>query len=393
MPTPVPTVTVNPKGAQRLRKGQVWVYRQDVTDVTPGIEGGAVVHVVDSQKNPIGQAFYSQKSPLALRFLARANSGEGAADLSFFHQRLNACLERRKPWAHRNAYRLVHGEADGLPGYFVDQYVDALVVQTISEGAYKRRSEWSEYLKDMVNARIVIYRDDASGRDFEGLPREKGVLFGSGPTRVIYLEGKLKFGIDLIEDMKTGGFLDQVDNHLRLGEWARGEVLDLFSYHGGFALAAAPVADRVLAVEQDSQAVLRIQQNIARNGLSNVTTQEGNSFDVLHEFDKSGRKFDTIVLDPPGLAKRKEGVDTALRAYHELNLRALKCLRPNGLFVTCSCSGKVSREDFENVLVNAARDAKRTIQILERRGAGMDHPVLPTLPETEYLKAFFVRAL
>jgi 23S rRNA (cytosine1962-C5)-methyltransferase len=238
-----------------------------------------------------------------------------------------------------------------------------------------------------------VCRDDASGRDFESLPREVKLLHGQGEARFSYHEGENLFEVDLLGDMKTGAFLDQVDNHVRAGELARGEGLDLFSYHGGFALALSRQCDSVLAVEQDAKAAERIRSNAARNGRTHVTVDNANAFDVLRRFADTGRRFDTVVVDPPGLAKRREGVATALRAYHELNLRALKCLRPEGLLVTCSCSGKVSREAFEEMVLSAAADAKRPVQILERRGAGLDHPVLGGLLESEYLKVFFVRAL
>jgi 23S rRNA (cytosine1962-C5)-methyltransferase len=216
---------------------------------------------------------------------------------------------------------------------------------------------------------------------------------GEGSTRHTYHEGKNAFEVELLEDMKTGSFLDQVDNHLRAGELARGEALDCFSYHGGFALALARSCSKVLAVEQDEKAAAKARLNAERNGHGNVTVQQANAFDVLRQFDKEGRRFDTVVIDPPGLAKRREGVQTALRAYHELNLRALKCTAPDGLLVTCSCSGKVDRAAFEAMVLSAAADAKRAVQILERRGAGFDHPVLASLPDSEYLKALFLRVL
>jgi 23S rRNA (cytosine1962-C5)-methyltransferase len=208
------------------------------------------------------------------------------------------------------------------------------------------------------------------------------------------MEGHNRFEVDLLADMKTGSFLDQADNHLRAGELGQGEALDCFSYHGGFALAlAAGRCTRVVAVEQDKEAAERARANAAANGRSTVEVLTSNAFDVLHGYDREGKRFDTVVIDPPGLAKRREGVQTALRAYRELNLRAFKCLRPEGLLVTCSCSQKVSREAFEEVVLAAARDARRAVQVLERRGAGLDHPVLGTLPETEYLKALFLRVL
>jgi len=210
---------------------------------------------------------------------------------------------------------------------------------------------------------------------------------------VTYHEGENAYEVDLLEDMKTGGFLDQVDNHLRAGELARGEALDTFSYHGGFALALARTCKNVLAVEQDPQAAARAAENAKRNGRANVAVQQGNAFDVLRAFEKEGRRFDTVVLDPPAFAKRREGLKTALRAYRELNLRAFKLLRPGGLLVTCSCSGKVTRQAFEEMVAEAAGDARRPVALLERRGAGMDHPPLVGLTETEYLKTDYYRVL
>jgi 23S rRNA (cytosine1962-C5)-methyltransferase len=238
----------------------------------------------------------------------------------------------------------------------------------------------------------VVCRDDASGRDWEGLGREKRVLFGA-ETKVSYHEGENRLEIDLLEDAKTGSFLDQVDNHVRAGELGRGDALDTFSYHGGFALALSRSCTSVIAIEQDEGAVLRARANVERNGRKNVTVEHANAFDVLRKYQEEGRQFDTVVVDPPGLAKRKEGLEAARRAYHELNLRALKLLKPDGLLVSCSCSGKVTREIFEQILIGAAADAKRQIAVLERRGAGIDHPPLAALPQTEYLKAWFLRVL
>lgn len=389
----LPTVRVSPKGAKSLRRGNPWLYRQELTEAPKGDTPGAVVAVVDPQGNPIGQAFYARKSPLALRLLTRKSPAEESVDDAFFRHRLEASLARRSSLKGRDGLRLVHGEADLLPGLFVDRYGAGLSLQTLSEGMDARKETLARMLVELTGATHVVCRDDASGRDFEGLQREVRLLHGTGEARFSYHEGENLFEVDLLGDMKTGAFLDQVDNHLRAGELARGEALDLFSYHGGFALSLSRTCDSVLAVEQDAKAAERARENAARNGRTNVTVDNANAFDVLRKFADSGRKFDTVVLDPPGLAKRREGLATALRAYHELNLRALKCLKPDGLFVTCSCSGKLSREAFEEMVLSAAADAKRSVQILERRGAGLDHPVLGGLPETEYLKAWYVRAL
>jgi 23S rRNA (cytosine1962-C5)-methyltransferase len=386
-------VRVTQKGAQRLRQQGPWCYRQDVASAPEGLDPGAVVAVVDPQGNPIGQAFWASRSPLALRLLTREGPDRVRVDDDFWRARLQRSLERRAPLASRDACRLVHGEADLLPGLFVDRYGPALSLQALSEGADARKERFAEWLLELTSCTHAVCRDDASGRDFEGLRREVRPLRGEPPFRFAYHEGPARLEVDLLADMKTGAFLDQVDNHLRAGELAAGEALDCFSYHGGFALALARRCSKVVAVEQDAAAADRARANAAANGLGNVEVMQANAFDVLHAFDREGRKVDTVVIDPPGLAKRREGVNTALRAYRELNLRALRCLRPDGLLVTCSCSGKVTREMFEEVVLAAARDARRPVQILERRGAGIDHPALGGLPETEYLKALFVRAL
>lgn len=389
----LPAARVSLKGAKALRRGNPWLYRTEL-EAPPDVKApGTVVLVVDPQGNPIGQALYARRSPLALRLLTRKAPAEEPVDDAFFRRRLEASLARRAPLSGRDGLRLVHGEADLLPGLFVDRYGAGLSLQTLSEGMDARKESLARMLVELTGATHVVCRDDASGRDFEGLQREVRLLHGQGEARFSYHEGDNRFEVDLLGDMKTGAFLDQVDNHLRAGELARGEGLDLFSYHGGFALSLARRCDTVLAVEQDAKAAARARANAEANGRANVTVENANAFDVLKRFDTEGRRFDTIVLDPPGLAKRREGLATALRAYHELNLRALRCLKPDGVLVTCSCSGKLDRAGFEDMVLAAASDAKRPVQILERRGAGLDHPVLGGLLETEYLKALYVRAL
>jgi 23S rRNA (cytosine1962-C5)-methyltransferase len=388
-----PIVGVTLKGAQGLRKGNPWCYRTEVVSWPSSLEPGAVVDVVDPQRNPVGQAFAASKSPLALRLLTRRMAKDEPVDAAFFRRRLVASLARRRSLEGRDAMRLVHGEADLVPGLFVDRYGDGLSLQSLSEGADVRKAQWAEVLRELTHARVVVCRDDASGRDFEGLRREATLLTGEGSTTVAYHEGPNRFEIDLLRDSKTGSFLDQVDNHLLAGRLGRGEALDTFSYHGGFALALSTGCSSVLAVEQDAVAAERARANARANGRENVTVETGNAFDVLRRLADEGRQFDTVIIDPPGLAKRREGLATARRAYHELNVRAFKLVRPEGLLVSCSCSGKLSRVAFEELLLGAAGDAKRQVQVLERRGAGIDHPVLAGLPDTEYLKAWFMRVL
>jgi len=387
----LPTVRVTADAARALRHLRPWVWRKEVLEPAPA-PGGWVVAVVDPRGQPAGQALWAERSPLALRLLTRRPPSEEPVDAVWFRTRLEASIARRAR-VGRESLRLVHAEADGLPGLFVDRYRDRLVIQTLSEGMDARKEGLAAALEELTGAVQVVCRDDGSGRDFEQLPREARVLRGVRDTEVEWREGDNVFRTDLLKDMKTGAFLDQAENHLRAGELGRGRALDAFSYHGGFALALAGRCDSVLALEQDPVAATRLGENVRRNHRQNVEAREANAFDVLHQLDRDGERFDTVVLDPPGLAKRKEGPRTAMRAYRELNVRALRLLRPGGLLVTCSCSGKVKPPDFEEMLLGAADDVRRPIQILERRGPAADHPALGGLPETEYLKAFFVRPL
>lgn len=389
---PPPSVRVSAEGARALRHVRPWVWRKDILE-PPDAPGGSVVAVVDPRGQPAGQALWAARSPLALRLLTRRAPAEERVDAGWFRARMEASIGRRAVFG-REALRLVHGEADGLPGLFVDRYRDRLVLQTLAEGMDARKEVLAAALAELTSAVQVVSRDDGSGRDFEQLPRESRVLVGAGESaEVEWREGEVHFRTDLLRDMKTGAFLDQAENHLRAAQLGRGRALDAFSYHGGFALALAARCESVVALEQDPAAAARLGENVRRNGLKNVEAREANAFDVLHQLDRDGERFDTVVLDPPALAKRKEGPRTALRAYRELNVRALRLLRAGGLLVTCSCSGKVKTADFEEMLLGAADDVRRPIQILERRGPAADHPALGGLHETEYLKAFFIRPL
>jgi 23S rRNA (cytosine1962-C5)-methyltransferase len=384
----VPNVVVSQKGAARGRAGHPWIFRGDVQNA-PALESGAEVRVVDARQNFIARAFWSVKSPIALRILSRTDS---ALDDDLLKTRLRRAFERRKRmYPQSNAFRLAHGESDLLPGYFVDWYNGVCAVQHLSEWADARRADLARMLAEITSASAVVARDDGSARDFESLPRRTEMLLGSS-ARAEYNEGSIKLSVDLIADHKTGGYLDQVENHLRAGELAHGESLDCFSYHGGFALQLARNSKQVLAIDQDAEAVKRTRENAAANGISNLEARAQNAVEALRDLDKQGRKFDTIVLDPPAFAKRKEGVEGALRTYREINYRAVRLLAPGGLLVTCSCSGRVTGEMFGEVVAWASQEAKRPLQILEKRGAGRDHPPLLGVPETEYLKCWFLLA-
>ena len=384
-----PTVTVTQKGAKRARAGHPWIFRADVARAPDGLVSGAEVRLADARGNFIGRGFWAVKSPIALRVLSRQDS---ALDEELLAARLRSAYERRRAmFPGGDAFRLVHGEADLLPGYFADLYDGVAAVQHLAEWAEARREQLARILVELTGARSVVARDDGSARDFEQLPRRREPLFGND-FRARYHEGDVALEVDLLADHKTGGYLDQAENHLRAGELARGEALDAFCYHGGFALQLARKATQVLAIDQDATAVQRTRENATRNGLGNLEVHAQNAIEALRAFDAGGRRFDTIVLDPPAFAKRKEGLEGALRAYREINYRAVRILKPGGLLVTCSCSGRVTNELFGEVVAWASQEAKRPLQLLERRGASRDHPPLIGVPETEYLKAWFLLA-
>jgi 23S rRNA (cytosine1962-C5)-methyltransferase len=282
--------------------------------------------------------------------------------------------------------------ADLLPGLFVDRYDDVAVIQTATRALDRREAQVAAVLAERLGLRLVVARDDGSARDHEGLERRRGVLLGDGPSVVRTRYGAATVELDVLKDHKTGSFLDQRENHARVAELARGKALDAFTYHGGFALALAARAEEVLALDRDPAAVQRGRANAALSGLGNVTFESADAFQALRRFEGEGRRFDVVVLDPPALAKRGD-LQTALRAYRELNLRGMRLTAEGGWLVTCSCSGKVTAALFEETLVEAARASGRIATVLERRGAASDHPTLLGVPETDYLKCFILRVL
>ena len=377
-------VILGARGAARVQRGFPWIYRADVVAPPEGTPDD--VEVRDERGRVLASALWAPApAPIALRVYARQSSV--AWDV-VWPPALDASVARR---GGEPVCRLVHGEADGVPGTFVDRYEDVAVLQSATGAVDRREGAIAARLAGVLGLRLVAARNDGSARDHEGLPRRKAVLAGGGPSRVTYREGAARFTVDVLEDAKTGGFLDQRANHARAGELARGETLDAFTYHGGFALALARRADRVIALDEDPRAATRAAENAAASGLTNVEVRAADAFAELRRFEREGRRFDVVVVDPPALAKRKAGGEGALRAYHELNLRAFRITAPGGWLVTCSCSGKVTAALFEEMLVGAARDAGRDAELVERRGAGPDHPVLLGLPETEYLKCFVLR--
>ena len=380
-------VVVSRKGEARILRGHPWIFRTDVVRAQ-GITPGAVVRVEGSRGRPLGFAFYSDRSEIRLRMIDR---GETLSE-SFLRDRVEAAVGWRQSVAEgAAACRLVHGEGDRLPSLIVDRYGDHLVVQTLSQGTEARKDELVRVLVELLRPAGILERNDPRVRALEGLDQRVGLLYGEVPERVEVKEGDVTFEADLWRGQKTGLFLDQRENHLMARAYARGRVLDGFSYHGGFALHAARVAGEVLAVDTSAEAVAQIVRNAERNGLANVAARDANLFDLLRELHDRGERFDTVILDPPAFAKSKDAVEKAVRGYKEINLRALKLLEPGGYLITCSCSYHVHEADFEEILAAAAADAPATVTVVEKRRQARDHPVVLGVPETYYLKCFVLR--
>jgi 23S rRNA (cytosine1962-C5)-methyltransferase len=291
------------------------------------------------------------------------------------------------------AFRVAHSEADLLPSLIVDRYGDYLVVQALSQATDRLLPDLTRLLVEIAAPAGVLARNDPRVRLLEGLEQRVEVLHGTVPDLVEVREGRVSYEADLYRGQKTGLFLDQRENREAAAGYARGRLLDAFSYNGGFALALAPSCDQVLAIDISETAVERIRGNARRNRLTNVEARAMNVFDELRELERRGEAFDTIVLDPPAFAKNKAALPKALSGYKEINLRALKLLRPGGFLITCSCSYNVSEAAFAEVLASAALDAHADVSVVERRMQGRDHPVLMTVPETYYLKCFILRKL
>ena len=386
------TARVNKKGADRVRQGHLWIYRSDVIAVDA--EGGSVVAVKDERGNFVGQALFSDASQIALRFLTQSNE---EIDRDWWRSRIRQAAGRRHISPETNAYRVIYSEGDLLPSLIVDAYADVLVMQTLSQGTDAIKSMLTEILVEEFNPRTVIERNDVRVRELEGLPLINGVVYGDTPAELEILQHGLRFVVEPLGGQKTGSFLDQRENRLAARAVAqttnRRRALDCFTFNGAFALHLASVCENVIGIDISADAVAAAQRNAKLNEIGNVDFIEANVFDVLREMEAAGDRFDVIVLDPPAFAKNRASLKAAIRGYKEINLRALKLLNPGGVLITCTCSYHVSEELFIEILAQAAIDAHRRVQIVEKRMQATDHPVLVSVPETYYLKCVIARVI
>jgi 23S rRNA (cytosine1962-C5)-methyltransferase len=384
-----PTVTISARGEERLRSGHPWIYRSDVKASTAAAGDRVVVQSARGGR-PLGVAFYSDRSQIALRMLT---AGDAPADDALIRKRIeNAVAFRTILAIDATAYRLVHGEADLLPSIVVDRYGDYLVVQTLSQGADRILALVVATLQELLHPKGILERNDPRTRTLEGLEQKVEVMAGNVPETVAVTENGIHYDVDLRHGQKTGLFLDQRENRAAARQYAHGRLLDCFTYNGGFALTLAPKCVETIAFDASEDAILRVKQNAAANGMS-IDARVGNVFDELRGLDRLGERFDTVVLDPPAFAKNKASIVNARAGYKEINLRALKLLNPGGILVTCSCSYNVSEAMFAEIVYEAAVDAMANVTVVEKRMQGRDHPVLLGVPETYYLKCFLLRKL
>lgn len=383
----IPTAVVTPRGEERLRRGHPWIYRTDVADVAA--DPGSIVDVLGPRQRFLGRALYSSSSQISLRLLTH---GEEEIDEAFWRARISAAIRFRQSLSiDATAYRLIHAEADLIPSLVVDRYGDVLVVQGLSQGMDLLVPTLLPWLVELTATTGVLARNDPRVRLLEGLDQHVKVLYGDVPDRIVVREGPVRYSVDPRAGQKTGLFLDQRENRDAAAEYARGRLLDCFSYNGGFALRLASRCDRVEAIDVSGEAVARIAENAVQNGLSNVTAREANVFDELRRLEKTVERYNTIVLDPPAFAKNKAAVPKAIAGYKEINLRALRLLEPGGYLVTCSCSYNIDEATFAHIVYEASTDARVPVTVVEKRMQSRDHPVLLGVPETYYLKCLIVR--
>ncbi|MBF0491482.1 MAG: class I SAM-dependent rRNA methyltransferase [Deltaproteobacteria bacterium] len=384
-------ITLNSKAEKRLQQGHPWIFRSDLSIPENTLAGA--VSLQNTSKKFLGLALYSPYSQIALRTLSAKNQ---SIDLNFFKQRITQAWERRKQLKlPSNAYRIVFGESDFIPSFILDFYNGALSFQILSAGLESCRGLVLQAVEEIFHPEILVERNDVSVRRLENLEQAQGLLKGE-KSFIEIEEGSLRFEVDLLEGQKTGAFLDQRDNRMLASLLAQGKkkLLDACAYNGWFAChMAKKSAGKVIALDQSEKALQQVERNARLNQLNNIEVLCQNVFDYLKEADQRKEKFDLINLDPPAFVKSSSQLTQALKGYKEINLRAMKLLEAEGILITSSCSHHLSENLFIEVLQQAARDARRQVQILFRGQQGPDHPALLGFPESKYLKCFVLRVI
>ena len=381
---------VSRKAAGRVASGHPWIFASDVLDPGHAAPGDAVL-VIDPNGKTLGTAHYSNSSQISLRLLSdRAET----IDRAFYFRRLRAAeAYRKRVVTNTSAYRLVHGEADQLPGLVIDRYGDYISMQTLDQGMDRAKPEIVSAIEELFRPLGIVERNDVPVRKREALPLQTGVLAGEVPGIVPVEMNGLKLHADLLHGQKTGIFLDQRENYLAAARYARGRALDCFTSSGGFALHMAARCDSVEAVDSSEASLKAAELNRAANNIPNVQFREADVFEVLAGYSSAHRRFETVVLDPPAFAKSRDNLDRAVTGYKEINRRALELLGPGGVLITCSCSHHLSEGMLLEIVATASLDTGRVLRVLERRTQSQDHPILLTVPETLYLKCLILEVM
>ncbi|MEB3223854.1 MAG: class I SAM-dependent rRNA methyltransferase [Candidatus Sericytochromatia bacterium] len=389
----VAKVTLRKGREERVRLGHPWVFAGEVYQLPPAEADGLPVAVEDARGRLMGVGLANTRSNILVRLLSRQRE---PLDRAFFERRIEEAIALRTRFGRLSpgpdaAWRVIHGEADGLPGLIVDRYGAWLVVQALSLGMAQRLPMIVELLQAALKPRGIYERSDVPVRTLEGLVPTSGVLAGEAPPEDLVIEEHgMRLRVDLVGGQKTGFFLDQRLNraHVRHLSSGLGRVLNTFCYSGGFSVAAAlGGAERVVSVDISADAIALAEQNAALNEVSGrCEFHTANAFDALREYERAGERFDMVILDPPAFTKNKDSIPGAVRGYKEINLRAMRLLEPGGLLVTSSCSHHISPALFSSIVADAAADTRKRLRQIALRGPSPDHPVLPVAPETDYLK-------
>ncbi|MBI2980916.1 MAG: class I SAM-dependent rRNA methyltransferase [Deltaproteobacteria bacterium] len=380
-------ITINRHGTDRVLDGHPWVFRSDILGADGG-EGGEIIELLSPKKRFLGYAFYNPISQISLRILTTKRE---TIDPEFWTKRFLLAVAGRRA-GPAGGSRLVFSESDRLPGLIVDRYCDVIVFQTLSLGMDRLKTLWIDLIDRCLKPSAIVERNEPAVREKEGLPKERGIVRGGLSGSLFIEESGRSLWVDPLEGQKTGLYLDQAENHVAATRYASGRVLDLFCYQGGFSIPIAANVEEVIAVDSSGPALMKAQENLEQNKIENVRLVEANSFDTLRAYDERREKFEMVILDPPPFVATKE-VSGARRGYKEINLRAMKILKEGGVLVTCSCSQNFTPQMFYEILLEAAHDTHRQLQLLERRGAASDHPVLMTFPESNYLQCWILRVM
>ena len=385
-------ITLRKTRETRVRSGHPWIYASEIEQVEGEFENGDIVDVADFRGKFIGRGFYNPQSQISLRILTR---NDEPCDRAFFRRRISDAWAYRKLLCDPDSCRLIYSESDFLPGLVVDKFGGTLVLQSLSLGIERIKDMICDLLMEVVQPDGIYERSDVPVRRLEGMELTTGLLRGVVPDRVDMVENGIHFLVDVKNGQKTGFFLDQKENRAAIAPLCPdARVLDCFCHNGSFSLHAAKFgAKSVLGVDISEEALEVARENARINGLDNVVFEAHNCFDLLRALSDQGEKYDLVILDPPAFTKTRQMTERALRGYKEINLRGLRLVRPGGFLVTCSCSQHVLPEAFQDVVNQAARDAKKRIRLVEYRTQGKDHPILPQSVETKYLKCMILQVM